>query len=136
MIISPLFREVIYMASLKEFWEVIKKVATITAKIEEMEQNLTNRIDSVDERLDSINKRLTPLEKGLQLELFSSLSTLLERTEKKHYATTVEKQDAQRIYNQIHALGQDGFSDECYHKILQMPESKEEYWIQTSKHSN
>lgn len=122
------------MGTLKEVWEGIKKIATIEQRMEQMETNLGGQISSVNGRLDSITARLTPLEKGLQLELFSSLSSLLERVEKKHYATTSEKKDAQRIYKQIHALGQDGFSDECYHKILQMPESKEEYWIQNSKH--
>lgn len=124
------------MGTLKEVWEGIKKIATIEQRMEQMETNLGGQISSVNGRLDSITARLTPLEKGLQLELFSSLSSLLERVEKKHYATTSEKKDAQRIYKQIHALGQDGFSDECYHKILQMPESKEEYWIQNSKHSD
>lgn len=124
------------MGTLKEVWEGIKKIATIEQRMEQMETNLGGQISSVNGRLDSITTRLTPLEKGLQLELFSSLSSLLERVEKKHYATTSEKKDAQRIYKQIHALGQDGFSDECYHKILQMPESKEEYWIQNSKHSD
>lgn len=67
------------------------------------------------------------IEVGLQLELFHSLQNLHDKycnRSPSGWATETEKADAQRFYNQIHILGQDGWSKKYWDDIYNLPSSR------------
>ena len=71
--------------------------------------------------------RLGKIEVGLQLELFHSLQNLHDKycnRSPSGWATETEKADAQRFYDQIHILGQDGWSKKYWDDIYNLPNSR------------
>lgn len=62
------------------------------------------------------------------MELFGSLQALHQRLTNQRYATPEQKHEAQLYYEQIHKLGKDGWSQKYIDDIVEMPESKQEYW--------
>lgn len=79
-------------------------------------------------KMDNFNGELTKIKEGLQMELFSSLQALHARLKDQRFATIEDKMEAKRYYDQIHNLGKDGWSQRYYDEIIQMPESREDYW--------
>ena len=117
------------------------KVSSIDSRLETNTTNLTSSVESINKQLDKntqtlqdqVDKikaqdaRLGKIEVGLQLELFHSLQNLHDKycnRSPSGWATTTEKADAQRFYNQIHILGQDGWSKKYWDDIYNLPNSR------------
>lgn len=132
---------------LKSLWAGIVSLANIDARFD----NLTQRLDTIEaemkdehektrvataelsKRLDTFNIDMVKVKEGLQIELFGTLRDLHDKLQNKNYATHEEKVEAKQIYDQIHNLGQDGWSQKYYDEIIAMPESREEYWASLNK---
>ena len=96
-----------------------------------MSVTITSMNTKVEESADKLGKlegELTKVKDGLQIELFGSLQQLHEKYTIRGWATAPEKLDAKRFYDQIHNLGQDGWSQQHYDEIIALPESKEQYY--------
>lgn len=107
-----------------------KKIDALTESVKELTSHvgkLAGKVDDNTKEMTSQADRLKKIEVGLQLELFSSLSALHDKymNRKPHpWATKEEKEDANRYYNQIHELGQDGWSDKYHKDIINLPETR------------
>lgn len=134
------------MAKLLEFlnhlWTGLKGFFTVGLKVD----NLTQRLATVEnemkeehektrivttqlsQRLDTFSNDIVKVKEGLQIELFGTLRDLHDKLQSQRYATHEQKIEAKQVYDQIHNLGQDGWSQKYYDEIMAMPESREEYW--------
>lgn len=116
-------------------------IASVDSRLQTNTANLTASVESINKQLDKntqtlqdqVNKiqaqdeRLGKIEVGLQLELFHSLQNLHDKycnRSPSGWATAAEKADAQRFYNQIHILGQDGWSKRYWDDIYNLPDSR------------
>lgn len=117
------------------------KIASVDNRLKTNTANLNSSVESINKQLnkntqtlqDQVNKiqaqdvRLGKIEVGLQLELFHSLQNLHDKycnRSPSGWATETEKADAQRFYNQIHILGQDGWSKKYWDDIYNLPSSR------------
>ena len=130
------------MVKIESFIKKCKTIAesllTMTSKHEEIMQAVDGLkdqlIDLKKEQLDNsrkiegISTQVDVVKSGLQIELFESLQQFYERTKRRRWASPEEKLDAKRYYDQIHALGKDGWSEKYYQSIISLPESKEELY--------
>lgn len=113
--------------------KVDKTLTTISKTLTEMSKTIESMNTKVEEsatKLTNLDGELTKVKDGLQIELFGSLQHLHEKYTIRGWATTPEKLDAKRFYDQIHNLGQDGWSQQHYDEIMALPESKEQYYKQ------
>ena len=78
--------------------------------------------------IELILTKIIGIKDGLQIELFGSLQALHTKLIEQHYATAQQKTEAKLYYTQIHNLGKDGWSEQYYQEIMELPESREEYW--------
>lgn len=112
----------------KQMTESLREVSAQMEKIHNGLEATEKQMKKLSDKMDSFDNELSKIKTGLQLELFESLHGLRTRIIKKHFATKEEKEDAKRFYDQIHELGKDGYSEQCYLDIQNAPESKEEYY--------
>lgn len=117
------------------------KISAIDDRLDTNTKNLNASVDSINRQLhkntqtlqtqaikiDSQSEKLGKIEVGLQLELFHSLQSLHDKycnRAPSGWATSTEKADAKRFYDQIHVLGQDGWSKRYWDEICQLPETR------------
>ena len=93
----------------------------------------TTATNNLGTKIGSLEGEINKIKDGLQLELFGSLQTLHARLEKQRFATPEQKREAELFYTKIHDLGKDGWSLKYYKEIMEMPESREEYWKTVNK---
>lgn len=88
----------------------------------------TAATNSLSSQFTALEGEITKIKDGLQIELFGSLQALHTKLMDQHFATVEQKREAELYYTQIHNLGKDGWSEKYYREIIEMPESREEYW--------
>ena len=108
-------------ASLKE---ISDKMNQMSSSLDSNKQDLKD----LSHKMDDFDKELVKIKDGLQMELFSSLQLLHQRLKAQRYATVEDKMEAKRYYDQIHNLGKDGWSQKYYDEIIDLPESKADYY--------
>lgn len=120
---------------LKGFFTVGIKVDSLSQRLEKVEtemkeEHAKTRIvsEQLSQRLDTFSNDMLKVKEGLQIELFGTLRDLHDKLVNQKFATYEQKVEARQIYDQIHNLGQDGWSQKYYDEIMAMPESREEYW--------
>lgn len=91
-------------------------------------QENTTATTELSTKIHELDGEIVKIKDGLQLELFGSLQALHARLEEQKFAPPEQKREAELFYNKIHALGKDGWSKRYYEEIIEMPESREEYW--------
>lgn len=90
--------------------------------------NNTAATNGLTSRIGTLEQEISKVKDGLQIELFGSLQVLHAKLMDQHFATVEQKREAELYYTQIHNLGKDGWSEKYYKEIIEMPESREEYW--------
>lgn len=114
--------------------QTLIKISNSLTSINGSITNINSALQTQSERMTAFNTELTKVKDGLQMELFASLQNLHSYlVEGKKYATPEDKAEATRFYDQIHNLGKDGWSRRYYEEIMELPESKEEYYKQLNK---
>ena len=118
------------------------KVSAIDTRLDANTKNLTTSVNSINQQLnintqtiqdqakkiDTQGERLSKIEVGLQLELFHSLQSLHDKycnRAPSGWASQTEKADAKRFYDQIHVLGQDGWSKRYWDDICKLPDHRQ-----------
>lgn len=91
-------------------------------------KNNTTATNGLTSRIGTLEQEISKIKDGLQIELFGSLQALHTKLMDQHFATVEQKREAELYYTQIHNLGKDGWSEKYYKEIIEMPESREEYW--------
>ena len=111
--------------------QVSSSLTAFSAQMKAIETSLNaNKEETakLSKKMDDFNLELTKVKDGLQMELFSSLQVLHTKLINQLYASKEDKMEAKLYYEQIHILGKDGWSKKYYDEIINLPESKEEYY--------
>ena len=103
--------------------DITKSVDSINVRLDTNTKTIQEQAKKIDLQSDKLGK----IEVGLQLELFHSLQSLHDKycnRSPSGWATSIEKADAKRFYDQIHVLGQDGWSKRYWDDIYGLPETR------------
>ena len=130
--LKDLFTGLFNLASYTEKQEAVDAtLANVATQMSKIATNLTENTAAttkLSETIDGLDKEINKIKDALQIELFGSLQALHVRLKEQHFATIEQKREAHLYYTQIHNLGKDGWSELYYKEIIEMPESREEYW--------
>ena len=130
--LKDLFTGLFNLASYTEKQEAVDAtLANVATQMSKIATNLaenTAATTKLSENIDGLDKEINKIKDALQIELFGSLQALHARLKEQHFATVEQKREAHLYYTQIHNLGKDGWSELYYKEIIEMPESREEYW--------
>ena len=124
------------MSDLVEYSDTQKKYEKALQSISQTLTNINSTLDSFRIRLEevsasqtSVKNDMEKVKSGLQKELFQSLQQLHERLYiNKKWATPAEKAEAKLYYDEIHNMGQDGWSDKYFNEIIGLPESERDLY--------
>lgn len=108
--------------------KVLNNIAEEMKNITSGLNNNTTATNGLTSRIGTLEQEISKVKDGLQIELFGSLQVLHAKLMDQHFATVEQKREAELYYTQIHNLGKDGWSEKYYKEIIEMPESREEYW--------
>ena len=111
--------------------EVNKSLGNISSEMKKIADGLkanTTATTDLAGKITKLDGEIVKIKDGLQLELSGSLQTLHARLKEQKFATPEQKREAELFYNKIHALGKDGWSKRYHEEIIEMPESREDYW--------
>ena len=107
-----------------------KAISAINVSIEKVNSNMekmSKKLDGVVEQTTHLENDMKKVKSGLQKELFQSLQLLREKYVDRGWATGVEKNEAKIYYDEIHNMGEDGWSDGYIRDIYELPESEKDY---------
>ena len=113
-----------------------KAISDINVSIEKVNSNMekmSKKLDGVVEQTTHLENDMKKVKSGLQKELFQSLQLLREKYVDRGWATGVEKNEAKIYYDEIHNMGEDGWSDGYIRDIYELPESEKEMLIRASQ---
>lgn len=130
--IGDFFISLFNLASYTEQQSAVdKSLQGIAKELQKVSDGLsknTSATNSLTQKFTALDGEIAKIKDGLQIELFGSLQALHTKLIEQHYATAQQKTEAKLYYTQIHNLGKDGWSEQYYQEIMELPESREEYW--------
>ena len=131
---TSLFNLTFYTVHKEQTDKALKDISLSLSSINSSISNINSSLQGQSTRLENLGKELDKVKEGLQMELFASLQNLHSHLMNvKKYASSEDKADATRFYTQIHNLGKDGWSKRYYEEIMDLPESREEYYKRLNK---
>ena len=92
-------------------------------------ENMGRKLDIVSEQTKGLEDDMKKVKSGLQKELFNSLQTLHDKYcpgTGRGWATYQEKMEAKMFYDEIHIMGQNGWSTKTFEDIFNLPETEKE----------
>lgn len=115
-----------YSETQKQTNQAISSINTSIEKINNNMEKMSKKLDGVMEQTTNLEKDMGKVKSGLQKELFQSLQLLREKYVERGWATSSEKNEAKIYYDEIHNMGEDGWSDNYIKDIYELPESERE----------
>lgn len=98
-------------------------------------ENMGRKLDIVSEQTKGLEDDMKKVKSGLQKELFNSLQTLHDKYcpgTGRGWATYQEKMEAKMFYDEIHIMGQNGWSTKTFEDIFNLPETEKEMLMRTN----
>lgn len=122
-----------------EYSETQKKteitLSAINRSLETLNKNMNamnEKLSEVSEQAKKLDEDMTKVKSGLQKELFSSLQALHDKYCPglgRGWASSLEKSEAKMFYDEIHSMGQNGWSTQTFKDIYTLPESEKEMYM-------
>lgn len=107
----------------------------INKSLETLNKNMvvvSDNVNEVSEMVSKLEEDMIKVKSGLQKELFSSLQALHDKYCPglgRGWATSLEKNEAKMFYDEIHSMGQNGWSTQTFKDIYTLPESEKEMYM-------
>lgn len=98
-------------------------------------ENMGRKLDIVSEQTKGLEDDMKKVKSGLQKELFNSLQTLHDKYcpgTGRGWATYQEKMEAKMFYDEIHIMGQNGWSTKTFEDIFNLPETEKEMFMRVN----
>ena len=124
------------MSDIVEYSETQKKTDASLTKLDKSLDAINKTMESMGRKLDIVSEQTKGLEddmkkvkSGLQKELFNSLQILHDKYcpgTGRGWATYQEKMEAKMFYDEIHIMGQNGWSTKTFEDIFNLPETEKE----------
>lgn len=99
---------------IKKFFQGFAGIINAGATIINIDKNLT----SLQEDVKVLKKDTEVIKTGLQSEILGTLTRLYEKVLEQNYASQQDRDNANKHYRDIHALGKDGFAENMWHTIV------------------
>lgn len=83
---------------------------------------LSTQLEAIGEKQNKLEQDVIKLKSGVQKELFETLQNLHEKYVSRGQASVAEKLEAKMYFDEIHNIGEDGWSERYYNEIISLPE--------------
>ena len=131
------------MSDIVEYSETQKQTEASLVKLNKSLDAINKTMEKMGQKLDVVSEQTKGLEddmkkvkSGLQKELFNSLQSLHDKYcpgTGRGWATYQEKMEAKMFYDEIHNMGQNGWSTKTFEDIFNLPESEREMLMRANQ---
>ena len=131
------------MSDIVEYSETQKQTEASLTKLNKSLDAINKTMEKMGQKLDVVSEQTKGLEddmkkvkSGLQKELFNSLQSLHDKYcpgTGRGWASHLEKMEAKMFYDEIHSMGQNGWSTKTFEDIFNLPESEREMLMRANQ---